>query len=69
MTSLVGTSFYIAPEVVEGEYTKAADLWYYPPNRSHHFGTISHGFLSSTLSRPHPRRVLNASGVPMLMLM
>jgi len=31
MTSLVGTSFYIAPEVVEGEYTKAADLWYYPP--------------------------------------
>lgn len=27
MTSLVGTSFYIAPEVVEGDYTKAADLW------------------------------------------
>lgn len=27
MSSLVGTAFYIAPEVLEGDYTKQADLW------------------------------------------
>lgn len=41
MTSLVGTSFYIAPEVVEGEYTKAADLW--------SFGTIIYMLVTGEL--------------------
>lgn len=41
MTSLVGTSFYIAPEVVEGEYTKAADLW--------SFGTIVYMLITGEL--------------------
>ena len=41
MTSLVGTSFYIAPEVVEGEYTKAADLW--------SFGTIVYMLVTGEL--------------------
>jgi serine/threonine protein kinase len=27
MSSLVGTAFYIAPEVLDGAYGKAADMW------------------------------------------